>query len=226
MKKQFMTLSILMLVLVISINTAWAGEASVGGTIGAGDPTMPVISISDPNCTIQSAFMVAYHSYPFTVSADGHYTFTLPSTGDFASLYIFEGGLDPANPFPTCIGGWNIDPINASIYLVAGVQYIAVPFDDTFAQLGGDYTLNASGPGTITFGNVHCPYPLPVGSIVYDIPAGAPTFYAPNLGSQTNFNLPAGTWYISEVTGDFAKVWISCEGSPVYVPTNAVGAAR
>lgn len=226
MKKQLMVLVMLTLVLAISINTAWAGDASVGGTIGAGDPQIGVIYITEPNCTGQDIFMVAYDSYPFTVSADGHYTVNLASTADFASIYIFEGNFDPSNPLPTCIVGWNDNPVSFSIYLTAGVQYIAVPFDDTYAQSGGDYTLSVSGPGTVTFGNTHCPYPLPVSSVVYDIPAGAPTFFAADLGSQTNFNLPAGTWYVSEFTGDFAKVWISCEGSPVYVPANAVGAAR
>jgi len=30
------------------------------------------------------------------------------------------------------------------------------------------------------------------------------------------------TWYISEFSGDFAKVWVACQASPVWVPSNAV----
>ena len=67
-----------------------------------------------------------------------------------------------------------------------------------------------------------CPYPLPVGSRVYSVPAGAPTFWAASLDAQTTFNLPAGTWYISEFSGDFAKVWIACQARMVWIPANAV----
>ncbi len=67
-----------------------------------------------------------------------------------------------------------------------------------------------------------CPYPLPVSARVYSVPAGAPTFFAARLDTQTNFNLPAGTWYISEFSGDFAKVWIACQARPVWIPANAV----
>ncbi len=67
-----------------------------------------------------------------------------------------------------------------------------------------------------------CPYPLLSGSTVYSIPAGAPAFFAPDASSQTTFAIPAGTWYISEFSGDFAKVWIACQASPVWVPANAV----
>lgn len=73
-----------------------------------------------------------------------------------------------------------------------------------------------------TFDSAACPFPLPAGSIVYSIPQGAPTFYAADLATQNNFNLNAGTWYISEFSGDFAKVWIACQARPVWVPSNAV----
>jgi len=67
-----------------------------------------------------------------------------------------------------------------------------------------------------------CPYPLPSGSVVYSIPAGAPAFFAADLSAGTGFNVKAGTWYISEFSGDFAKVWIACQARPVWVPSNAV----
>ncbi len=67
-----------------------------------------------------------------------------------------------------------------------------------------------------------CPYPLPSGSVVYGIPAGAPAFFAADLSAGTGFAINAGTWYISEFSGDFAKVWVACQASPVWVPSNAV----
>ncbi len=71
---------------------------------------------------------------------------------------------------------------------------------------------------------VDCPYPLPSDSVVYDVPAGAPAFYDADLNTKVNFDLPAGTWKISEFSGDFAKVWISCAAEPIWIPANAVGA--
>ena len=69
----------------------------------------------------------------------------------------------------------------------------------------------------------NCPYPLPTDSVVYDVPLGAPAFFAPDLQSSASFDLPAGTWKISEFDGDFAKVWIACGATPIWIPKNAVG---
>jgi hypothetical protein len=204
MRRILVLLIISILIMAVGASAIFAGTASVNGTG-------------------QGASLVLYEALAFTVDADGDYDFSLTSDAGFASLYLMDSGFTPAAAFPNCLAGDNSgNPVTFTENLTAGVTYYAVPFDDTFDQLGGNYTLNVTGPGNISLGTPDCPYPLPVGSSVYNIPAGAPTFYDPNLGAQTNFNLPAGTWYISEFTGDFAKVWISCEGSPVYVPANAV----
>lgn len=68
-----------------------------------------------------------------------------------------------------------------------------------------------------------CSNPLPSSSVVYSVPLGAPAYYAADLQTATNFSLPAGTWKISEFSGDFAKVWIACEASPIWIPRSAVG---
>ncbi len=70
-----------------------------------------------------------------------------------------------------------------------------------------------------------CSNPLPADSVVYDVPFGAPAYFNADLQSAANFSLPAGTWKISEFSGDFAKVWIACEGDPVWIPRSAVGGA-
>lgn len=69
-----------------------------------------------------------------------------------------------------------------------------------------------------------CLYPFPTGASLYFVPQGAPTFYQPKLETQNAFNLPAGTWYITELDDDddFAKVWIACRAAPVYIPLNAI----
>lgn len=72
---------------------------------------------------------------------------------------------------------------------------------------------------------VTCSNPLPADAVVYNVPAGAPAYFNPDLQSGANFNLPAGTWKISEVKNDFAKVWIACEANSIWIPSSAVGAA-
>lgn len=67
-----------------------------------------------------------------------------------------------------------------------------------------------------------CPVPLPAGSVVYSVPNGAPTYWAARLDAGTNFNLPAGSWYVSEFSGDFAKVWVACQANMVWIPVSAV----
>lgn len=204
--------------------TAFAASGSVSGTLDPSDPTLPVVFISTPNCTGQGSTSVHYDVYPFSVDTDGTYTFSINDPSGVASLYIFAVSFDPANPFPTCIAAANTNPISLPVALTAGTQYFAVPFDDTFVQNGTAYILTASGPGEIFgFSDLDCDYPLPTNSVLYSVPAGAPAYFNPDLQSATNFNLPAGTWKISEFSGDFAKVWIACQAQPIWIPTAALG---
>ena len=80
----------------------------------------------------------------------------------------------------------------------------------------GAYVYSVSGD------TAACPYPLPAGSAVYNVPAGALAFYAADASTYTGFNLSPGTWYISEFTDDYAKVWIACQAQPVYIPIDNV----
>jgi hypothetical protein len=133
---------------------ALADTVTIDGTITPSDPTMAVVFISSPNCTGQGVTPVLYHSYPFTVTADGTYHLEVLSDAGFASVYIFSPTFDPAAGFPTCIAGDNSgNPVEVDEALTVGTQYFAVPFDDTFDQLGGNYTLTLSGPGTIFVAN-------------------------------------------------------------------------
>ena len=225
-RKTLLISALLALCLVVGVSTTFAGSATLTGTLTPGDPTMPVVFISPPNCTAQGVSPVLYHVYAFTVDASGTHNFSQTSPDGFASLYLFEGSFNPAAAFPDCIAADNSgNPVSFSASLTAGTQYFAVPFDDTFAQAGGDYTLSIDGPGNILFAGAACAYPLPAGTVVYDVPAGAPAFFEPRLDTQVNFNLPAGTWKIMEFSGDFAKVWIACQAQPIWIPRNAVGAA-
>ena len=67
-----------------------------------------------------------------------------------------------------------------------------------------------------------CLYPLPSGTPIYSVPAGALAFYAADPGTYTGFNLPPGTWYITEFGAAYAKVWIACDAQPIYIPVENV----
>jgi len=125
-----------------------AGSDSASGTLTPGDNTMPVVFISTPNCTGQGTFEVRYDAYSFTVDEDGTYSFSL-SGPDHISLYLHSSGFNPGNSFPTCLAADNSGSVGFSYPLTANTTYIAVPFDDSFEQSGGSYTLTISGPGDV-----------------------------------------------------------------------------
>jgi hypothetical protein len=223
-------------VFAIATGVALAGSASFSGTF-AGDPTMNVVSISTPNCVAQGTTDVRYDAYAITVTVTGLYSFTATSTGGsgtLSSIYIMDSGFNPTAALGNCLYGANNGTPNGAVLnnanLTAGTPYYLVIFDDTFGQATPGYNASAEGvgdiiglPGSGGAGTMAaCTNPLPAGSVVYNIPAGAPAFFAPDLGSGTGFDIPAGTWYISEFSGDFAKVWVACQAASVWVPANAV----
>ncbi len=224
MRKILVLAFVLVGVLTFGMTSVFAGSASINGTIDTSNPTMAVVFITTPNCTGQGVTPVLYEAIPFTVDADGAYTIDVTSDGGYASMYIYENSFDPANGMLNCIAGDNSgNPVSVTESLTAGTSYFLVVFDDTFAQVGGNYSASFSGPGNISIGSEGaCTNPLPAGSVVYELPAGAPAFFAPNLESQTGFAIPAGTWWITQFSGDFAQVWIACQANLVWVPTNAV----
>ncbi len=104
----------------------------------------------------------------------------------------------------------------------------------SFASVSGDFDQLVIGGGSeggcatiddLTYdyeGANACRYPLPVGASVYNVPAGALAYYAADPSTYAGFNLPPGTWYISEFGESFAKVWVACDASPVWIPVENV----
>jgi hypothetical protein len=226
-RKSWIVLGVVALCMALGVTAALAGSATFTGTLDPSDPTLPVVFIDTPFCDSQGIEPIHYEAHPFTVDTDGTYTITLTDTQNIVSMYVFEGSFDPANPFPTCAAGNNLStPSWLTVGLTAGTQYFVVPIDDSEAQLGDSYSITIEGPGNInTVVADNCTYPLPTNSVLYNVPAGAPVFYDADLNTKVNFDLPAGTWKISEFSGDFAKVWIACEAQPIWIPSNAVGGA-
>ncbi|MGQ9851174.1 MAG: PPC domain-containing protein, partial [Aggregatilineaceae bacterium] len=140
---------------------------------------MPVVFISSPNCAGQGLFPVHYEATLFSVGASGVYTLDLTSTGGFASFYLYAGSFDPANGMANCVAADNFAPEQITYNLVQNSTYYVVVIDDGFAQSGGSYTVQFSGPGDIYIGNAGGPgcdvlMPIPstavVGSFVADAP--------------------------------------------------------
>ncbi|MBK9746917.1 MAG: hypothetical protein IPO91_09050 [Chloroflexi bacterium] len=67
-----------------------------------------------------------------------------------------------------------------------------------------------------------CANPLPSGTPIYNVPAGALAFYDDDVSAYAGFNLPAGTWYITDFGEAFAQVWIDCNAQPIYIPVENV----
>lgn len=204
-----------------------AATSTLTGEITTDDPSFPVPRFNDNDCVPEDA-LSPYHFETFTVevSETGDYSYTDtgyfdsdPSTVDGVIAFFPENGFNSFSPLMNCIDSADdsaVFSLTAGRYTVVVTTYLP---GDT-----GTYVLTFDGPGTITrvFTSPSCTYPLPDGSAIYALPAGAPAFFQPNYESYTGFNIPAGTWYISEFSGDFAKLWIACEGQPVWVPVNAI----
>ena len=233
MRKHFVVGFVLVLLVVsLTAGAVLAGSIAFSGTF-AGDPTMAVVSISTPNCVSQGATQVRYDAFPFTVSATGAYSFSAASTGGagtLASIYIMNSGFNPAAARVNCIAGANNGSAPGTpttlnnVNLTAGTPYYLVIFDDTFAQTTPGYNFSANGVGDLLFGTPgSCIDPLPAGTPILNVPLGAPAYYEPDLGTLLTFSLPAGNWYVTDTSGDFAQVWIDCNANRIWIPLTALG---
>jgi hypothetical protein len=217
-KRFFITISVLVILLAISVGSVFAGSTTVSGAIAPGGPTTPVIFISSPNCTGQGATPVLYAVHPLNVDVAGVYNFSLLSDAGFASLYLFAGSFNPAGSFGTCIAGDNSgNPVTFSVPLDPAVNYFVVPFDDTFAQAGGGYTLTVDGPG---FPDLHLPLAdsdicstgIPDGTVIGEAPLGAHVYWAPGQESP-GIVLNPGTYHVigQDASETYYKLFFNCQ---------------
>ncbi len=225
----FFGIALLLIILSLTAGVVFAGSVSFSGTF-AGDPTMAVVTISTPNCGSQGATQVRYDAFPFTVSATGAYNFSAATTGGIgtkASIYIMNSGFNPAAALGNCIAAANIGVPTTlnNVNLTAGTPYYLVIFDDSFEQTTPGYNFNANGVGDIVLGGAPgtCIDPLPAGTPIRNVPLGAPAYYAPDLGTLLTFSLPAGNWYVTDTSGDFAQVWIDCNANRIWIPLTVLG---
>ena len=201
--------------------------------------TIAVLLAALPAFAAQGGVLVSYSlnaencyvDVTFQVEDAGFYAVNFWDDGNFrggAGADIPAGGIGVVR---LTIGGPILQGATGiGVYLQEAVGPAASAFYDTdgSAQLWSDEVATACADAGFTFGaifvvdNAGCSYPLPSGSAVYNVPAGALAFYAPDASTYTGFNLSPGTWYISEFTDDYAKVWIACEAQPIYIPIDNV----
>jgi len=187
--------------------------AAPGGTITG-------YSLDAANCTVRITAQVA---------DGGFYAINMWDDGNFragAGADVGAGGTLTVN---FTIGGPILQgAAGIGVYLENIVGPTATEtFDaDGSAQLWDDTVgLDCQSRGFTFSASIAlngCTNPLPPGSVVYNVPAGALAFYAPDPNTYTGFNLPPGTWYISEFGESYAKVWIACEANPIYIPVENV----
>lgn len=184
----------------------------------APDGTITGYSLDAANCRV---------SITAQVTDAGFYAINMWDDGNFragAGADVGEGGTLTVT---FTIGGVILQGASGiGVYLQEAVGPTATQFFDAngSAQLWDDAVgLDCEGRGfvfsaTASLNLNGCSNPLPPGSAVYSVPDGALAFYAPDPNTYTGFNLPAGTWYISEFGEAYAKVWIACEADSIYIP--------
>jgi hypothetical protein len=153
---------------VVMAGTARAATLSYSGSFDGTQPTMPVVSISTPNCTSLGGTPVGYEVIPYTPLVSGDVSFELNSdggTGAFVSLYVYENSFDPADGLTNCVAATNngtppSTPATLTYGATAGTPYFLVVFNDTFDQRPFGWTLDVET--------------VPAVDMAVDITAGGP----------------------------------------------------
>ena len=212
-------LVVLIFVVVAMAVPVLAASSTLTGTITGNQGAVESINT---NCTPYNVGLPFYHElYTIEVSEAG--TYILSDNGSiqtFLGVYTL-GGFNAADQTANCLDSG--DASDPGITFPAAGQYTLMV--STFSpEVTGAFSFTLTGPGTVSFVDSAnaCTQSLPAGSVVRSVPGGAPAFYDADLGTQLSWNLPAGTWWISETSGDFAKVWVGCAANPIWIPLNAI----
>jgi len=156
-------------------------------------------------------------------------TWTVDTAGSY-DLVIYDDGVEVFLYTHTFTGGESVSTtLKVGTYgtLNPGIGIIVIGQSGLLAYVDPyDYDPTGCSDGsweqlTATDAN-NCALGFPSGSVIYTVPVGAPAFYEASLDTPLNFNLPAGTWYITEFSEGFAHVWVTCGANLVWIPADAV----
>lgn len=70
--------------------------------------------------------------------------------------------------------------------------------------------------------SAQCDAGAPAGSVLSTLPDETPAYYDADFDTATGFNIPAGSWFTYEVSGEFTHLWVTCGANPVWVRTSAL----
>lgn len=221
LKRTSLTVGTLLLIALLfaSVLPVFAGVSTFTGAIPSSAGAMSGVYA----CTLHG-WDVNYITKTVNVTASGDYVIydtgyydSDDSTLDILVNFYSQGNFNPAAPLNNCVDG--VDD-SGTATLGAGTYTMVI---SSYEELKtGNFTFSFDGPGDIVEVGANCPYPLSTSAVQYQIPAGAPVFYAADLATQLTWSIPAGTWWVNRTSGDFAQVWIACQAQPVWVPLNAV----
>lgn len=158
----------------------------------------------------------------------GYYAINMWDDGSFRGGAGANVGAGQTLTVRFVIGGVILQGASGiGVYLqeAAGPTASAFYFSNSSAQLWSDEVGSACaarGTWSAAVAPGACANPLPNGTLIYNVPAGALAFSDDDVNAYAGFNLPPGTWYITEFGDAFAKVWIDCNAQPIYIPVDNV----
>ncbi len=202
-------LGLLAAIITILFATVLPASAAPGASITSLTP-------NTSNCTLTVVFKVedagAYYVQIWDDGSNKAAGGTNASAGATVTVVFHIGEIGTSAP-------------GIGVYIADNPTIISPPFDDNDPYVfdagdcggeGEEWSVVSVSSAVQTAG---CTNPLPDGFVVRSVPDGAPAYFAPRLDTYTNFDLPAGTWYVGATSGDFSHVWIACQADLVWIPT-------
>jgi hypothetical protein len=156
-------------------------------------------------------FVTVYDDGVLLTGAGGNF-----GAGEVVTVRFTIGGPDGS---PGVAIGIRESLLSPDAYTFVNDEFWTDPEGTACADAGFTFGAFVLGGG----GTADCPNPQPSDATVRNVPAGAPAYHSPSLDAYTGFDIPAGTWYVLDVEGDFSLLWIACEASSVYIPDANVG---
>lgn len=184
--------------------------ASVLPASAAVDAVIDSVSYNESNCVL---------TVVWTVEDAGSYYLQIWDDGTL--VYELVAAYSAGQTITTQVKAGAYGSINPGIGILVGVPGESwTDYVDPFEYPAGSCTTGEWTP--VDGATAACTVPRPSAAVIYSVPAGAPTFFQANAESRTTFSLPAGTWYVTQFSGDFAQVWIACQANMVWIPSNAI----
>ena len=243
MKRTLLLVVLVAALLGVMVLPTLAQESIIDGTLGTanilpnGRPDDNHDQCTSPLVTSGPGGNMYYQLFTLTVTESGFYDYVdlrnEPALIDIWVTFYTSAPdtFDPANPLGNgCFANFDDDNPPGELYLSTGVTYtLMVSSYNSEANDPGDpqsgdwrFSLEGTGEAIVSTAGGSCPNPLPAGSVVRSVPAGAPVYYAADASTLVTWTLAPGSYWITQTSGDFAQVWQTCQGNRFWIPSSAV----